>query len=144
MIYTIGLLLTLVPSAVMDIRTKNLPVIWLSVMAAAGLIMRIILKDQPWMILLTTVLAAMVCLLTVILSKGLGWGDVFLVGACGVFSGPADLVPAMLISTLAAVIFGGIRIAMKKATFKSRLPFAPFLLLGFAVTKILDAAGGSL
>ena len=143
MIYNIGLFLALIPSAVMDIRTKELPVIWLSVMAAAGLIMRIILKDQPWMILTTTLLSAMGCLLTVILSKGLGWGDVFLVSACGVFSGPAELIPAMLISTLAAVIFGGIRIAMKKATFRSRFPFAPFLLLGFVVIKILDAAGGS-
>ena len=142
--YDIGLILVLIPSAIMDIMTKKLPIVWLSVMAVIGLTVRFIRHDQAWLILGVSVLAAMVCLTTAYLSKGLGWGDVFLVGACSVFAGPWDLVPALLIATLTAVIFGGIRIAIKKATLKTRLPFAPFLLLGAAVVKIMDLAGGSL
>ena len=144
MIYNIGLMLILIPGVIMDIQRKELPVVWLTVMAAAGLAVRFIRKDQPWLVLMTSVLAVLCCLATAFLSRGLGWGDAFLVGASGILSGPADLIPSLLVSTLAAALFGGARILMKKATFKTRLPFAPFLLVGFTVTKILDMAGRSI
>ena len=144
MIYDIGLMLTLIPGVIIDIRRKELPVIWLTLIAAAGLAVRFIRQDQPWLVLMSSVLAALCCLATAFLSRGLGWGDAFLVGASGILSGPAELIPSLLVSTLAAALFGGVRILMKKATFKTRLPFAPFLLVGFMVTKILDIAGGSM
>ncbi len=144
MIYNIGLMLILIPGVIMDIQRKELPVVWLTVMAAAGLAVRFIRQDQPWLVLMTSVLAVLCCLATAFLSRGLGWGDAFLVGASGILSGPADLIPSLLVSTLAAALFGGARILMKKATFKTRLPFAPFLLVGYTVTKILDMAGRSI
>ena len=77
--------------------------------------------------------------------EGLGFGDVKLLAASGIWIGmagvPLQLLTASL-SALAAAIF--LRIAGKPMTRQTSLPFGPFLALGLLVTLALQQAGFSI
>ncbi len=65
-------------------------------------------------------------------SKGqwMGFGDVKLAFAMGLFLGFPEIVTAFLISFFAGGIFGLIAIFLKRKNLKSEVPFAPFLIIG--------------
>lgn len=78
-------------------------------------------------------------LLAVILSKGkMGAGDMKLMAALGVFSGPLNIFFIFVLAVVLAGFFAIIMITAKKMTLKSKLPLAPFISLAFLLNLILS------
>jgi prepilin signal peptidase PulO-like enzyme (type II secretory pathway) len=62
--------------------------------------------------------------------KGIGFGDVKLAGAIGLFLGFKLTILAILLSFFSGAIVGLLLIALGKKTMKDPIPFGPFLALG--------------
>jgi len=87
--------------------------------------------------LITSVVTFSILLLVRKLSKnGLGFGDVKLFGAAGLFLGPVGSVIAMLIASLSGIAFVIVPLLMKKINMKTKIPFGPFLGWGIYVTVL--------
>ena len=73
--------------------------------------------------------------------RGMGMGDVKLVGLMGVCLGKA-VIPAILIGLLAGVVVGAVIVARvgTKAGRKTAVPFGPFLALGAIVSLVAGDA----
>ncbi|WP_218111810.1 prepilin peptidase [Atribacter laminatus] len=68
--------------------------------------------------------------LYLIFPKGIGFGDVKLAGAIGLFLGFKLTILAILLSFFSGAIVGLLLIALGKKTMKDPIPFGPFLALG--------------
>lgn len=66
--------------------------------------------------------------------KGIGFGDVKLAGAIGLFLGFKLTILAILLSFFSGAIVGLFLIALGKKTMKDPIPFGPFLALGAIVS----------
>ncbi len=66
--------------------------------------------------------------------RGMGFGDVKLALASGLILGWPDIALAIILSFVFGGIFGGVLILLRKKTMKDKIPFAPFLVLGFLLT----------
>ncbi len=79
--------------------------------------------------------------LLVIMSRGrgMGLGDVKLAAAAGLLLGWPDIVLATMVSFVLGGLLGvGLMLARRK-TMRDRIPFAPLLVLGFALTTFFGA-----
>lgn len=62
---------------------------------------------------------------------GMGFGDVKLAAVAGLVVGWPDIALALILSFLAGGVWGAFLLLLKKKGMKDRLPFGPFLVLGF-------------
>jgi leader peptidase (prepilin peptidase)/N-methyltransferase len=69
--------------------------------------------------------------------KGIGFGDVKLAGAIGLFLGFRLTILALLLSFFSGAIFGLLLIALGKKTMKDPIPFGPFLAFGAIFSMFL-------
>ncbi len=67
--------------------------------------------------------------------KGIGFGDVKLAGAIGLFLGFKLTILAILLAFFSGAIIGLLLIALGKKTMKDPIPFGPFLAFG-AITSL--------
>ncbi|QQG47272.1 MAG: prepilin peptidase [Candidatus Woesebacteria bacterium] len=84
-------------------------------------------------------LAALSLLVLHLLTKGrgMGLGDVKLALFIGMVIGFSNTIVWFFISFFIGGVFGAILIVLKKAKLKQKLPFAPFLIIGFLVVLFL-------
>lgn len=78
-------------------------------------------------------------LILVVISKEkwLGWGDVKLSFFLGLFLGWPKILVSLFLSYFLGSIVGIILVLLKKKSLKSEIPFAPFLILGAALSFFL-------
>jgi leader peptidase (prepilin peptidase)/N-methyltransferase len=69
-------------------------------------------------------------ILYLLFPKGIGFGDVKLAGAIGLFLGFKLTILAILLSFFSGAIVGLFLIAIGKKTMKDPIPFGPFLAFG--------------
>ena len=69
-------------------------------------------------------------LLYLLFPKGIGFGDVKLAGAIGLFLGLKLTILAILLSFFSGAIVGILLIALHKKSMKDPIPFGPFLAFG--------------
>ena len=69
-------------------------------------------------------------ILFLLFPKGIGFGDVKLAGAIGLFLGFKLTILAILLSFFSGAIVGLLLIALGKKTMKDPIPFGPFLAFG--------------
>lgn len=69
--------------------------------------------------------------------EALGLADAVIIAACGVAFGLYETVALSFFAAVYAGVFSVIMLVAKKATRKSRIPFLPFLLLGYVTMRIL-------
>lgn len=79
-------------------------------------------------------------LVTLSRGRGMGLGDVKLMLASGLILGWPDIALSTILSFVIGGIFGGFLLLMKRGTLKDRVPFAPFLVLGFFLTVFFGFA----
>ncbi len=72
--------------------------------------------------------------------RGMGFGDVKLMLASGLVLGWPDIALSTILSFVIGGILGGLLILIKQKTMKDRIPFAPFLVLGFFLTVFFGFA----
>ena len=71
----------------------------------------------------------------ILFPKGIGFGDVKLAGAIGLFLGLKLTVLAILLSFFSGAVVGLLLIALGKKSMKDPIPFGPFLAFG-AITSL--------
>ena len=72
-----------------------------------------------------------------ICTKGLGFGDVKLLGVLALLMSLTGILSVLFVTLLLSSLAGIALIAAKKKNIKSGLPMAPFIYIGVAVTEIL-------
>ncbi|MBE6658115.1 MAG: prepilin peptidase [Ruminococcaceae bacterium] len=97
-------------------------------------------KFDPGLVLggiLGMVLTFMVLVLFRRLShNGIGYGDIKLLSVLAAVLGVYGTIFVLFISQVAALLYAGIMILLKRLTSKGRVPLGPFLLIGYLLTII--------
>lgn len=97
----------------------------------------IFLAGQPWkQVLLFSILGGGICggfllIIAFIVKNALGMGDVKMFAVLGLFYGLADTYSILLISTVVMAVVAIVLLLLKKVNRKTKLPMAPFVMLGF-------------
>lgn len=71
-------------------------------------------------------------------TQSIGYGDVKLSFSAGLYLGTYKIILAFIISILFAGLITFALLILKKATLKSKIPYAPFLCVGFYITNLLS------
>lgn len=143
---SVVLLVFALTAAVIDIKTQRIPNklvlamlgVWLLLFAYDLIISPNTALPSLADSLLGLVIGGGVFLSVYLISKkGLGGGDVKFMAAAGLYLGLGSILPAILYGTVLAALTGLVLILLKKITRKDKLPLAPFLLVGIAITMIV-------
>lgn len=142
MISCIGSAVLLMPCIFLDIKIRKLPVWYMAVLGAAGIIFSLFWVKKSW---LSIAGGISIGLLMILLAKAsreaVGYGDGLLIASVGAWYGFTQTLSAVLLALLITGISGAaLMIFRKKRNF--RLPFAPFLGLGCLLTRLLFWFGG--
>lgn len=135
-----------IPIAYFDYRKKIIPnffiitgvVIW-----AVFFLIEWLIGGLDWLSLLKfslfgLLLGGGVLLISLLIARnGIGMGDVKLFAVIGLVYGFSNTFLIMIISLFIMAIIGIILMVRKKATKKSMLPMAPFLLIGLVVSCLI-------
>lgn len=141
-VVSLAVLLTL---AVVDIRFFILPDPLVLFLGLIGLFRSVFTLSPSLLNAVSGALLGLLLLgsLTLITrERAMGWGDVKLAGVMGILLGPVALLGALLLSFIAGGIVGGVLIALRRANFKSHLPFGPFLAASTAVLLLVPTLLG--
>jgi leader peptidase (prepilin peptidase)/N-methyltransferase len=145
----LGLVLVtfLVPIAVIDLDIKKIPNKLTAPAAVLAVVLGAVLAPGDLPEQLAAGAGALLFFLapTLIHKKGMGMGDVKLVGVLGLYLGRA-VVPAIFIALILGVVVGAAVIAMKGMSEgrRAKIPFGPFLAVGaliafFAGDALVDS-----
>lgn len=69
--------------------------------------------------------------------EALGVADGIVIFACGIAFGLQEIVALCFLASLYAGVFSMVLLLTKKAERKSRIPFLPFLLLGYVTVRLI-------
>ena len=135
-------------AASIDYRVKLIPnVIVLALMGIRILlvIFEYIFEREDWVysigssLLGAVIVFVVLFILSVISKSGLGMGDVKLLTAlaflCGIYAVLNTMIAALIICVLVAMVL----VLSKKKKMKDKIPFGPFLLVGYIITMFLGA-----
>jgi leader peptidase (prepilin peptidase)/N-methyltransferase len=132
----IGLILLVVPIALIDLETRLIP----NRLTLPGAVLALALglaldpSGEPGRLIAGVAAGGFLLLAALAYPGGMGMGDVKLAGMMGLFLGSA-VAPALLIALLSGTAVGAVIIARKGAHAgrKTAVPFGPFLALGAIV-----------
>lgn len=144
--FLLASLAVLLALTVTDLRFFSLPDTLVGILAVAGILRSAVLgvpayDDSLLGGLLGLLLLGVLTLAT--RERAMGWGDVKLAGAMGLLLGLGPLLIALLLAFTAGGIVGGILLALKRATPKSRIPFGPFLAGATALLLLVPSFYGA-
>jgi leader peptidase (prepilin peptidase)/N-methyltransferase len=131
----LGLVLVtfLVPIAVIDLDVKRIPNALTAPAAVLAIVLGALLAPSDLPEQLAAGAAALIFFLlpTLLSKKGMGMGDVKLVGVLGLYLGRA-VAPAIFIALILGVVVGAAVVARKGVTSgrRTKIPFGPFLAVG--------------
>jgi leader peptidase (prepilin peptidase)/N-methyltransferase len=132
----IGLILVVVPAAVIDFNELIIPNQIVAVGAVFALVLGTALdpSGEPERLIAGAAAAGALFLVVMAYPRGMGMGDVKLAGVMGLFLGVA-VIPALLIAIVAGSLVGAVVMARKgvRAGRKTALPFGVFLAFGAIV-----------
>jgi leader peptidase (prepilin peptidase) / N-methyltransferase len=133
---SVGLILVVVPAALIDLEYRIIPNRITALGAVLALVIGIALDPagEPERLIAGFAAGAFLLLAALAYPGGMGMGDVKLAAVMGLFLGRA-VAPAILIALVTGVLFGAFVIARKGAQEgrKTAVPFGPFLALGAIV-----------
>jgi leader peptidase (prepilin peptidase)/N-methyltransferase len=132
----IGLILLVVPIALIDLETRLIP----NKLTLPGAVLALVLGlaldpgGEPGRLIAGAAAGGFLLLAALAYPGGMGMGDVKLAAVMGLFLGSA-VAPALLIALLSGTAVGAVIIARKgsRAGRKTAVPFGPFLALGATV-----------
>lgn len=133
----LSLLIFLIGAAMWDVISRSFPLWWILLFAVIGTAEWFGLQGNSFPELLPAMLpGALLWLAGRRFPQVIGEGDGLLMLVAGVHLGGAAATALLLAGLLCAGVFGLLVSAMRHMTPKSRIPFAPFLLLGFVLVVI--------
>jgi leader peptidase (prepilin peptidase) / N-methyltransferase len=130
---SVGLILIMVPAALIDLEYRIIPNRLTALGAVAALVIGLALDPagEPERLIAGAAAGGFLLLAALAYPGGMGMGDVKLAAVMGLFLG-RTVAAAILIALLAGVLVGAVIIARKGAQEgrKTAIPFGPFLALG--------------
>ncbi len=140
---SIGLILIVVPAALIDLEHRIIPnrITALGAVVALALGSALEPAGEPARLIACLAAGGLLLLAALAYPRGMGMGDVKLAAVMGLFLGSA-VAPAMLIALLSGVVLGAGVIASKgvHAGRKTAVPFGPFLAFGAVVAAFFGHA----
>ncbi len=137
---SLGLILLVVPAALIDLEHRIIPNSLTALGAVVALALGLALdpSGEPQRLIAAFAAGGFLLLAALAYPGGMGMGDVKLAAVIGLFLGRA-VAPAILIALLAGVLVGATIIARKGAREgrKTAVPFGPFLALGAIVATFV-------
>lgn len=127
---------------VSDLKYELLPTPFLILWSVGGVLRFVVLRlsfaEIVYVYVLPSFCAGLFFFLLWYFSKGraMGDGDIWLTILIGLMTGYPGIIISLYIAFLTGAIMGVILILGKVKTFKSHIPFGPFLLFGMVVTVI--------
>lgn len=126
--------------SVIDIKKKcfNRKILSISTIAFGVLMITVcILNVKDWkMVLGGTMLGAVFLLASVITRQSIGTGDGCILTVCGMVTGLYQMVVLVILSLGSASLYGVVLCLCKKAGRHTKIPFVPFICLGYGVILI--------
>jgi len=134
------LTLILIPVVIFDLREKRIPDLYVLPGICIFLIKRIAESEFPiYTIIITGAVGFIFIFFLSVLSRGkIGVGDAKLSALIALALGLKLWMAAIFIASFTGVVFALVMIALRKMSWKTRLPFAPFLALGSMVPFFLE------
>ncbi|SCY84397.1 prepilin peptidase [Alkaliphilus peptidifermentans] len=131
-----SLIILLCIAACFDMKTWIIPDKLIVVAIGLGLIAKAFRNDITFLnIILGGLLAGGIIFTIQYISKGsIGLGDAKLFACIGVFLGVWNTIVAMLLATIFSGMIGLLLLIIGKASRKSIMPFAPFILVSTIIT----------
>ena len=119
---------SLIVLAFIDIDHKFIPDRFHVIIAICGILLMFFAKDISWLDRVIGLFAISVPLyIIVLITGGMGEGDVKLFAVCGFLLGWKLILLTMLLSSIFAAVIGIILMVNKKATRKTELPYGPYI-----------------
>lgn len=124
---------------VTDLKYFLIPDVTLVIIGIVGLAQLTLL---PYALVVTHLGSALVAFLGFYIlyrgtkGKGMGFGDVKLAGVLGLLLGFPSIIIALYTAFLTGAVVGVILMILGKATMKTKVPFGPFLILGWFVAAV--------
>ncbi len=138
----IGLILLVVPIALIDLETRLIPnrLTLPGALLALGLGLALDPSGEPSRLIAGAAAGGFLLIAVLAYPGGMGMGDVKLAAVMGLFLGSA-VAPALLVALLSGSAVGAVIIARKgaRAGRKTAVPFGPFLALGAIVAVFAGA-----
>lgn len=107
------------------------------VLASSMLLFAGCFSDAEWQDRLGGAMVGVILLLFAHFSKeAIGYADGVIILACGVAFGLYETVTAIFFAAVFAGCFSGVLLVIRKVGGKSRIPFLPFLLLGYVTMRV--------
>ena len=132
------LLLYLCAAAVLDVRTKELPLLFLAAGGACAIAMQLLSGELTVLQMLCGAIPGLGLLLAArITRQAVGYGDGALLLIPGLFLGLLPTVLLLLCALLIAAGTGIFLMAVKRWKKKQELPFVPFLYAGYILVLLL-------
>ena len=129
-----GFLAFLAAASFTDVKRRSLNVIFICIGFTAGFVFQTILGELLLREMLAgAALGAAAAVISRISSQAIGYGDSFMIAACGAWLGFYGCACLLMVSLFIMALFGIAAMALKKAKGKDALPFMPFLLAGYIV-----------
>lgn len=133
-------------SAIIDIKVKIIP----NFIPAVLMIVRVlffiyefIFTDTALKFLISSILGCFICFLILMIADkiskgGIGMGDIKLISAIGFMCGVYLVFSTLILSLFVCVVVAILLLILKKKTSKDRLPFGPFIYIGFLIMLLLS------
>ncbi|MBR1692941.1 MAG: prepilin peptidase [Lachnospiraceae bacterium] len=116
-----------------DLKYRKIPGFLLALLTAGGILYVILLKDYGNPMRYMGVSVGLVfCLLSLLSRQAVGMGDTVLFAILGWYLGLGQVLLLLFGAFCMAAVFSALLLVSRKGTFKTRLPFVPFLYVAFA------------
>lgn len=121
-----------------DLETLTIPDTTVVLILLSGILWSMIKGEAWYMNIIVGAVTFGLGYILAVVSKGLGMGDVKLLGAMGTLLGVYGTIFAILIASVVGSILAIFLLAKKRVTMKTKIPFGPFLALGTFVSIYLS------
>ena len=130
--------LALFAASLWDIRQRKLPIAFMALLFATGLVMQLVIGELSiWEIALGILTGGLLTGVSFISKQAIGLGDALMFVASGAFLGLINNLWLMLLSFSLAAVCSVVLIILRKARWKSSIPFMPFMFTAHIVLQLL-------
>lgn len=127
-----AMLIFLAVGAIMDVRTKQIPTVYLMFGTCCTFAWEIISGYVSWYLCLGGIFMGTICLLLSKYTKeGIGYGDSWMILNLGMFLGVWRLMIVLVFAFFTVSMAAGAGVLSGKYNRKTRISFFPFLLYGY-------------
>ena len=112
-----------------DIKTGTLPILIMIILAAAGILLKVIFGEAGVLEILSGCIpGAIAFTLAYITRQAIGYGDAALITVTGIYLGLSANVCLVLCALVLSALTAIVLLVIKKKRRKDEMPFAPFML----------------